>query len=65
MTEKRVKAWNRPVKVRALNKGDEAWFYRNPKSIDVYCYRNGTGTISCRITRKQIEQWLEATKGKK
>lgn len=51
----------KPVKARPLNPGDEAWFYKNPKSIDIYCYRKGAATLSCRITRRQLEAWMKAT----
>ena len=51
----------KPVKARPLNSGDEAWFYKNPKSIDIYCYRRGAATLSCRITRRQLEAWMKAT----
>jgi hypothetical protein len=56
---------NKPIKARPLNSGDEAWFYMNPKSIDVYCYRKGGNAYSCRITKAQILKWLKAVKDKK
>jgi len=43
--------------------GDEAWFYENEKSIDVYCYsRTPVNGMSCRIRRAVLEDWLKRTR---
>ena len=48
----------KPIKLRVLTKGDEAWAYINQKSIDVYCYRKGVPTLSCRIPGAQMKEFL-------
>ena len=40
--------------------GDEAWWYENNKSIDVYI-RNGNGTLGVRIRRADLKRWLDKT----
>ena len=53
-----------PVSARVIDKTrtDEAWFYENARSLDVYTYRVGIGGMSCRITLAQIEAWLKRVK---
>ena len=47
---------------RSNNGAIEAWFYENPKSIDIYVRRENQDAISCRISRDQLEDWLKRTR---
>lgn len=38
-----------------------AWWYENPKSIDVYVEPSDTGTTHVRLTRRAILAWLKRT----
>jgi|GEM_PF-7095847 len=42
--------------------GSDAWWYENAKSIDVYIYKPGHGTMRCRIKRSQLEVYMTRTK---
>jgi hypothetical protein len=44
----------KPIPLSQPIEGDEAWFYRNPKSIDVCIYKKGKGTLVVRIPLKKI-----------
>jgi hypothetical protein len=53
-----------PRKCRATNGTAEAWYYLNPRSIDVLAEivdgNNGARWITtCRLTRRQLQQALE------
>lgn len=52
---------NMAVKARRGHNADEAWFYENPRSIEVYIRKIGQQTVSCRITREQLKDWLLRT----
>jgi hypothetical protein len=47
-------------------RAEEAWFYENGASIDVYIQTfglvNGEKTVACRIRRAHLEDWLKRTK---
>lgn len=53
-------------RLRPLHDTEDAWYYENGKSVDVYAYTPSHPTQSCRITKRQLEQWLDRMKaGKK
>lgn len=55
-----------PIKARPMIRAEEAWFYENGASIDVYIQTfglvNGEKTVACRIRRAHLEDWLKRTK---
>lgn len=53
---------NMAVKARREHNADLAWFYENPRSIEVYIRKAGQLTVACRITRAQLADWLLRTK---
>ncbi len=53
------KKMREPRKARRHGSTAEAWYYVNPKSIDVFCQSNTGCTPSCRLTRHQFEQALK------
>lgn len=40
----------------------EAWFYENPKSIDVYCHRYGENSRWCRIPLAKLADYVRRAK---
>jgi len=59
-----VKLSRKPHRVHPhRNHGDEAWWYENAKSIDVYIRDSRIPTtLAVRIPRKTLKAWLEKTK---
>lgn len=47
-----------PHPIKNVLTGDEAWLYRNSKSIDVCIYQKGKGTLVARITDSQLKKLL-------
>ena len=41
---------------------EQAWFYENAKSIDVYISRaRGENAVVCRISRAKLLDWIKRT----
>jgi hypothetical protein len=47
-----------PRKARPHAGSKSAWYYLNPRTIDIFVEREGGGTGSCRLTKTQLEQAL-------
>lgn len=66
MTPRTMKLKNTAVMVtgrkQVLDDGNksEAWFYENKGSVDVYVRHRGV-TISCRIRRALLADWIKRT----
>ena len=46
-----------PIPVKVMN-GTKAWMYVNQKTVDVYIWQEGVGTLVARITEKQLKKLL-------
>ena len=44
-----------PIPVKVMN-GTKAWMYVNQKTVDVYIWQEGVGTLVARITEKQLKK---------
>lgn len=59
MSARRPDYMLKPKKARST-RGD-AWWYANPKTIDVFVHEAGK-TFQCRIRRSDLLRYIEATK---
>lgn len=56
-----MKVSNKPHSATPMhNTCEEAWWYENKGSIQVYVHR-GNKTFACRINRRVLKDWLERT----
>ncbi len=62
MTKSKQKLSLLPIYVLKNGGCDEAWFYENARSIDVYIYKAGTNTYRCRIPLKHLEDYVKRAK---
>ena len=46
-----------PIPVKVMN-GTKALMYVNQKTVDVYIWQEGVGTLVARITEKQLKKLL-------
>ena len=58
-------SWLRAHKaIKSIN-CDSAWWYENKGSIEIFCFAETPQvTMSCRISRVEIEAWLKRAKRK-
>lgn len=47
-----------PRKARPHAGSKSAWYYLNPRTIDIFVERENGGTASCRLTKRQLLQAL-------
>jgi hypothetical protein len=61
-----MKVNRHPIKARPMIRAEDAWFYENEASIEVYIQTfglaDGEKTVACRIRRADLEDWLKRTK---
>lgn len=48
----------KPRKAAPLGIAEDAWYYVGPSSIDVFVRIANVNTLSCRLTKRQLERAL-------